>query len=257
MLLLLVACKGPVEEAPALADGTTISERCGLLIRDFHGDGALEQAEAIATWMDDVVDAGEQGYTLDPLDMSMVDAYEYSDELEPDEMTAAIVPRRTLGGLDDHAAVVPEADQSFADPSYAAWDRTITVGSEQGYLAGEDLETDNDIVKSTLGIDIGYPMTKWYRWVELERGTGQIFLSVITEAGWSDDGKNGVLAGFTIEGWVPAGDGEVLWYNATWTQFVTALDEFADDEFKLDQLVKGTVDYMEGTEEHVLEKAGE
>jgi hypothetical protein len=100
-------------------------------------------------------------------------------------------------------------------------------------------------------------MTKWYRWIELERGRGQVFLSVITESGWSEDGQNGVLGGFTIEGWVQDGDDGVHWYNATWTQFVTAVDEFANDEFKLNQLIKGTQDYMEGTEEHVLEKAGQ
>ena len=50
------------------------------------------------------------------------------------------------GALDQEAAVVPEPDQRFADPTtYERWDRQLTEGTADGWVAGESEAVMDDI----------------------------------------------------------------------------------------------------------------
>lgn len=247
ILLLLLACAPAAETPPP--DVETV---CRDMLREFDDDGVVESAEYLADWLDGVVDADEDGYELGPLEVADVEGLEHSDDLDVTAMMGAVVVRRSRGSLDAYAAVVPEPDQSFADKTYDAWDRTLIEGTADGYLAGGDLGTSDAVVKSTLGVTIPYPLRKDYRWIETSRGTAQVMRTWIVDEGWSQDEKNGVIGGFTIEAWYPDGDDGILWVNASWSTLVTALDDFVTDEdFWVEQLIGGTRDYMEGTEAHV------
>lgn len=247
-LLLLLACGAEPKASPP-----DLQQMCQALLRDFDdADAVTADAELLAAWLDEAVLSEEEGYTLEPLTDADVAGLDHSADLALDLMDGAVVPYLARGGLDAYAAVVPEADQSFADDTYAQWDREIVRGTAEDYLAGGELGTDDDIVKDQLGVALPYRMVKDYRWVELERGPAQVMRTVVPDEGWDEDGKNGILGGFTIELWVPDEDGNLLWANASWTLLETVVDDFVTNEdFWIDQLIGGTRDYMIGTEAHV------
>jgi hypothetical protein len=241
-----VACSRPVKESPPDMDAL-----CHSLVLDFGTDAEAEEFGYLADWVDDEIADPEPGYTLDLLTDDDIDGLDHSDLVDLSTMYGAVVIRRTLGTIDQHSAVVPEEDQSFADSSYDSWDRTIKAGTADDYLAGGDLLTDNAIVKTTYGVTIPYPMQKEYHWLELDRGTVQVMRSIIYDDGWDDGGSNGVIGGFTIEMWIPNEDGGIDWLNATWTQVISSLGDLASEDFLTNQIINGSTEVMEGTEAYV------
>jgi hypothetical protein len=250
MLLALVACKGPPEASPP-----DMQELARSMLRDFDTDDEATEAQELKDWLDANWEPDpEDGYQLDALSEEYVAGLDYPEETDFSRALGAIVPRHTEGGIDAQSAVVPEEDQTFASAhrTYSKWDRTIVSGSADDYLAGGDLGTDNDVEKTNVGVTIDYGMSKDYRWIELPDGSpAQVFRTWITRSGESADGKNQVVGGFTIEVWYPEDDG-VLWVNASWSDFRTAVDDVLTEDFLVNELIDGTIDYMKGTEEHVL-----
>lgn len=246
-ILLLVQACAPAAEAPP----PEVEAVCRDLLRQFDDDEVVESAELLAEWLDGVVDGEEDGYELGGLQEADVEGLEHSENVDLATMKGAVVARRSRGSLDAYAAVVPEADQSFADKSYEKWDRTLVEGTAEGYLAGEELRCADDVEKSVLWLTIPYPLRKDYRWIETSRGTAQVMRTWIVEEGWADE-KNGVVGGFTIEAWYPDGDDGIVWVNASWSQLVSVADDaVTDEDFWIDTLIDGTRDYMEGTEAYV------
>jgi hypothetical protein len=245
--LSLFACSQPAEETPP-----DMQELTWMLLRDFATDSAPGEADQLKDWIDGEIDAAEAGYVLDTPGSAYVDELTFSDNLELGQMAGAMVFARVTGTVDDYAAVVPEADQSFADSSYVKWDRSIANGSEDDYLAGGELVADDAIEQNEgFGVVLPYPMLRDYRWVDLASGTGQLTRSVIYEEGWADDDHtNGILGGFTIEAWYPDGDG-MIWMNATWTEVISVLGDAATDTFYSDQIIDGSTAVMVGTEAYV------
>lgn len=221
-----------------------------MLLRDFGTAESLEVGELLATWADEALADPEDGYALETPPAEYVADLDFSPNLELEKMSGGLVVMRVRGTLDQHAAVVPEVDQSFADSSYVKWERAIDNGSEEAWVEGADLLADDAIEKNAgFGVILPYPMLRDYRWVDLERGTAIVTRSVIYEEGWADD-TNGIYGGFTVEMWLPDGDG-MIWLNATWTQVVSVVDEFADESFYTDQIINGSTEAMLGTEEYV------
>jgi hypothetical protein len=156
--------------------------------------------------------------------------------------------------MEMYTEVATEADQSFADDTYIKWDRTILEGSAEGLASGASIHTDNDIDKAgPFGVDIPYHAFKDYKWF----GDVLAARTWVPEEGWGEDGNNGIICGFTIELWFADGD-SIVWYNGQWTQIASIVSGFGSPEFWADQFIQGTIDYMEGTEAHVLgEDTGE
>jgi hypothetical protein len=245
LALLFPACSDPTESTPP-----DMQELTWLLLRDFASDDAVTDADQLGEWIDGQMDTREDGYVLDTPGEAYVADLTFSENLELGNMSGALVFERVRGTVDDYAATVPEPDQSFCDDSYVKWDRTIANGSGDAYVAGDELVTDDDIEKNGgFGIILPYPMSRDYRWVDLERGRGQLTRSVIYEEGWADE-NDGIIGGFTIEAWYPDDDG-MIWMNATWTQVVSVVDDFATDTFYSDQIIAGSTEVMEGTELYV------
>lgn len=246
MLLLLVACAPPPAASPA-----TFSELSAQLMREFESPDPTPVAQEVADWLVQHVD-DQDGYALDPVVAEdLADMQPQPEATDPAALLGIGVTHRVLGSLDQHVAVVPEADQRFADPStYDVWDRTLVEGTADGFVGGAGLRTENWIEKGgPFGVVIPYPMNKDYRWVTLTQGETCIFRSWETESGFSDNGKNGLVAGFTIEIWVPD-DAGLIWYNASWAELVTEVDDLIDDDYVVQSIIDGTIDYMDGTDAH-------
>lgn len=240
MLLMLLACKEDPVKAPA-----TMEELVVAMLVDFATDAGDTAAEDLGTWALNHVDDGVESYTLSPLQEEDVDTLEHPDSLNLPAMLAMAIPARLDGNMDRYVATVPIPDQSFVDPvGYSKWDRTILVGTEAEFLAGGPLETTSDIVKKNLWIEIPYQMFEDYRWVSTSHGDVLISRSWIPEAGWAEDGENGVLGGFTVEIWVPDGD-TMIWLTATWTMVEAVV---GDDAFLYDQTVSSMYQMYDTTE---------
>lgn len=257
LLCGLVGCAKPPDAAPA-----TVDELSSTLLRDFEGDAPEATATELAAWLLAHVDE-QDGFSLaditadDVADMP----YDGGEDGEPDftQQSGIAVTHRVIGTLEEHVAVVPEADQSFADsdPSggyYDAWDRTITEGDADTFVAGSDLRTENSIEKHNFTVVIPYELGKDYRWITIDiDGTATdtlMFRSYELAPGWSADHQNGLVYGWTVELWVPDPNGDLIWYNASWCQLVTAVDGLVDQDYLVQSVIDGTVDYMDGTAGH-------
>lgn len=246
MLALLLACAPPPDASPP-----SFSEASALLLAEYESEDPAPLAQVLADWL--VVHADEQdGFGLDPIPAeALVDMQPQPDATDVDRLVGIGVTHRVSASLEAHVAVVPEPDQRFADPAtYNVWTRTLGEGTATGFVAGEALRTDNEIEKGgPFGVVIPYPMKKDYRWIDLEQGPTCMFRSWETESGYSENGKNGLVAGFTIELWVPDAGG-LIWYNASWAELITEIDDLVDPDYVVSEVIAGTVDYMDGTDAH-------
>jgi hypothetical protein len=245
-LLPLLACGKPAEPAPR-----SFEELCSDLLEEFEqddDDAAVTTAE-IVVWLEDNLDTAPDGYPLayGSLDPARVAHLSFSENIDWSHTGGAIALTTVEGTQADYARISTEADQSFADDTYLRWERTITEGTAEGFLAGGPMGTYNEIEKSgPLGIVIPYPMQKDFLWFD-----GVLVARThVLEEGWGQDGENGIRAGFTVEVWYDRPDGGVGWVNASWTDMVTIVDDIASEEFLIEELIKGTHDYFDGTEAH-------
>lgn len=241
LLPILVGCKP--EESPATLDALTLGA-----LQEFDAPEAADHVAGLRTWLLEQAEEWPDGYTLDPVEAGDLDTMDHSDGVEWERVLGAGVPLRVAGTMDGYTRVASEADQTFADPStYIKWDRTLIDGTASAFADGDPMRTDNDIEKSgPFGIVISYDASKDYRWF----GDVLAARTFVPEEGWDEDHENGIICGFTIEIWFDDGD-EVVWYNGSWTQLASVVDDYADDSFWVQQFINGTIDYMEGTEAHV------
>ncbi|MDP2311652.1 MAG: hypothetical protein Q8P41_02010 [Pseudomonadota bacterium] len=259
LLLALFACADPPVEAPPSDEGVTLDEMTlGAIVAFDDPEGADHVAELhdwlLANQAEWAAEGFTGGYTLGVVDEDDLGSVEHSDGTVWAEVLGAGVPLAVRGTLDGYADAATEEDQSFADPAtYIEWTRTITGGSAEAFVGGEPMQTDNVIEKGgPFGVVIPYEANKDFRWFD-----GVLAARTwVPEEGWGDDGKNGIICGFTIELWfeAPAVDGgtEVVWYNGSWTQIATVIgDEFPEDVL-ISQFIDGTIDYMLGTEAFVM-----
>lgn len=253
--LFLLACAKPPAAAPATVDELSIT-----LLREFESEAPEATASELAAWLIDNADA-QDGFTLGPVVAADVAdmPYDGGEDGDPDltKQRGVAVTHRVTASLDAHVAIVPEADQSFADPTYDTWDRTLLEGDAEGLASGEGLRTFNVIVKNGAGnVTIPYDMSKDYRWVTLTLDDQPVdtlmFRSWSLEPGWGEDGRNGLVYGWTVELWVPDGDNDMIWYNASWCWLSTILDGLVDEDFVISEIIAGTVDYMDGTDQHAI-----
>lgn len=242
-MILLAGCGPEAEESPK-----TLEELTQLALRDFWSDAAAEHVAGIEEWMAENVDNGVDGYYFEALPEEVVADIEHDAAIVWEECLGAAVVHRVDGTLADYAQVATEADQSFADPTYSRWERTIIEGTAEGFVGGEDMKTDNDVEKSYATVSIPYRMYKDFRWF----GETLAAVTWVPAAGYNAEGDNGIVGGFTVEIWVDDG-GSVVWYNGQWSDLDTVLDPFISPDGARDLLIDGTIDYMDGTAEHVAD----
>jgi hypothetical protein len=240
----LIACAAPPEAAPL-----TLEEATRQLLVRFDEDDVTALAAELSTRVDEARDELSEGAQLTLLTDEEVDGIDHDPDTDLSLAYGAALAVHVRGSVSSHAAVVPEADQTFCSDSYDRYDRSIVEGSAATYLSGGDLRTENAIEKDVGLAVLPYPMSKAYRWVSLPAGTAQVARSVIHDAGYSADGKTGVVVGFTIELWLPDGEEAMLWYNATWTQVASPVE--LGEEFLVNQILGGARDEITTTELYV------
>ncbi len=244
LFLSLLACSPDAAKAPVTLDGALLR-----VLTDFRAAQAVPLAEDLATLVEDEVLTAEDGVTLGAITAESVAGVAYEGSPDWDQVYGGAIARTLEGPMRRYAESVVEADQAAViGDGYASWDRTLVEGSVSGYLAGEPLTAEDAVVKEApFGITLPYPMRKEWLTVTTPRGEVQLMRSVIYREGWSDDRKNGIVVGFTVELWMPADIG-ITWFNGTWTQVVTPLGDIATPEFMVGQILGGAEDAMIGTE---------
>jgi len=243
MLVLCAACADvEAETAPP-----TIESQSLLALQRFYEDDAGEQIAVLRELVDAEVSDTPHGFYFRALSAEDVEMFEHSDAAIWEHTTGCGVLAKMAGELSQYAAVVPEEDQSFPDPGYEAWTREITKGNADDFLAGDPLDTWNEVVKAEIGFAVDYGMHKDYRWHD--GGLAQI--SLVPEGEMPADAfSTELVVGFTIELWYEL-DGTMIWYNASWTEIESPIDEDnVEIEGWLDLLIDGTLDYYWGTQEH-------
>ncbi len=242
--VLFLACS----EAPQQEPPPTFEEQSLLTLQRFYEADAADHVAALRTHVEGLVDADPQGFAFRALGPEDVEMYEHDEEHVLWERTGgAGVIARMRGEMDDYVRVSLEADQSFVDSTYDIWSREVTAGDPEKFLTADgDVDTWNHIEKTLLDITIPYDMDKDFRWY----GDTLAFISLVPEAGFNPEGDNGIVVGFTIELWYEDEEG-LVWYNASWSQLKTILDEAITFEGAIQLLIDGTLDYYWGTEEHV------
>jgi hypothetical protein len=231
------------ETAPASLESQSL-----LALQRFYEDDAGDQVSLLLDLLDKEDRSVPGGFYFDQLAPEDVEMFEHSDEADWDHTAGCGVLAEVRGELQQYVDSVPEEDQSFPDPTYAEWTRSVSGGDVGDFLAGEgDLQTDNHIEKSYVIYTVEYDMDKDFRWFD----DTLAMISLVPDGRFPDDGGVGLVVGFTLELWYLRND-TVVWYNASWTEIESPLDEDAQDkEAWLDILISGTLDYYWGTEEHV------
>jgi hypothetical protein len=84
-------------------------------------------------------------------------------------------------------------------------------------------------------------------------GDAVIARSWIEEPGCNDNGKNCVMASFSLEFYLPdpTADSRTIRLTSTWIDLVTQADSILTEEGSLDQLVNGIYDIFENTDAHL------
>ena len=244
-LLLFLACKHPESSPPTLEDLSRTA------LKNFNEDSEAEDVNALLNWLVSNPTPESKGWAFTTIDAETVAEMPPDPDVDIDTVEAggAGVLDTVDGEVMGYAEASVEADQSFADPTYNRWDR-IFLSGEDCFLDGCDMDTDNDISKDGFGVTIDYKMFKDFRWVSTDLGDTMIARSWVPNSSFGEDGKNGILCGWTIEIWAPTDDG-VLWFNGSWSRLKTILDDIATDDLMISELIKGTLKYYEGTEAHV------
>jgi hypothetical protein len=248
LALLLTACTPDPKPADESLDAL-----CLRVLREFDDADLDSIGETMASTIEASVLPAEGGVRLGSITDADVRGLAYDPGVDWGQVYGAAVARTLEGTIDDYASLMPLSDQGYLD-GYESWDRSIVAGTAEGYLDGRDLAVEDSIVKQApFGILLPYPSRRDLHWVDLPRGRGQVQRGVIYEAGFSDDGKSGVIVGFTVEMWFPASPSTLTWMNATWTQVVTPLGDLATEEFLAGEIVDGGIEVMESTEAHLAE----
>ncbi len=243
LILTLFACTEiESKEAPPTLESQSLKA-----VQRFYDDDAEEQIATLVELVTAEVTDEPHGFYFGALTPEDVDMYEHSDEAIWEHTTGCGVLAKMRGTVAQYAAIVPEPDQSFPDPSYAVWSRTITDGDAASFVAGGALDTWNVVEKSAVGMSVAYEMDKDFRWY----GDTLAMISLVPEGNLPVELLDTELVvGFTIELWYTLDD-TLIWYNGSWTEIESPLDEDnVDVEGWLDLLISGTLDYYWGTEEH-------
>lgn len=248
LLIPALALLGACADVEADVAPPTLESQSLLALQRFYEDDAGEQIAVLRELVDAEVSDTPHGFYFRELEPEDVEMFEHSDEAIWEHTAGCGVLAKMGGELSQYVTVVPEADQSFPDPGYERWTREVTGGDVDAFLHdGGELDTWNEVVKAEVGFAVEYGMDKDFRWHDDVLAQ----VSLVPEGHMPVDAfSTELVVGFTIELWYPL-DGTLIWYNASWTEIESPIDEDnVEIEPWLDLLIDGTLDYYWGTQEH-------
>ena len=245
----LGACAKEREQAPRALDDIVHA-----LFADFEdADAMVQDADDLSAWLDT---EGDSDTLWDGLRLTNLSSREVSDV---DHASAQVELSQHIGLANgapsafsplDHAARVPDADQTWTDPDgFTAYERANTDGDAAAFAAGGGvLRTRNTVTKKGgFGIAIPFELHKDYRWVEADRDV-LVARSWVAEPGCSDNGKNCVMQSFGVDAYVRDGDASLRLY-AVWLELVTEVDAFLSEDGRVAMLAESNQTILDTAEQ--------
>ena len=154
----------------------------------------------------------------------------------------------------EHAKLASRADQTWTDPAFDRYVRTVIEGTSASFsTGGGPLLTMNDIIRSgAFGISIPYTLRKDYYWVAVEGGQALLSRWWLVEPGCSDNGKNCVEQSAGLEIYAPRRGGSQR-FICNWIQTVTQADGLLSEDGMLHLIAEGNQDLMTETDAYLSE----
>jgi len=248
-VLGLVGCAKAPEVAPV-----DLSEGLQRLFRDYD-DPTLraDAAGALDRWLRE--DGGDdlywEGVLIENLGEEQIGDLLDFQPVYADHRGVATVYQSGFDAF-DHAALASLPDQTWTDPNFDRYDRTLLDGDPATFPMGDSsLLTRNEIIRSGgFGIAIPYTLRKDYHWVDVRDGEALLSRWWLETPGCSDNGKNCVLQSYGVEVYAPR-DAGALRLIANWIQTVTQADGLISEDGMIQLIADGNQDLMEGTDEHL------
>ena len=217
-----------------------------------------EAADNLGAWIDRNIDTPEaiEGLVLENLTEADIAAVPHPEK-SLDDMIGVAGELPSSFPVEDHAAYLVLPDQTFSNPgTYKTYARTITEGEANLFAKGDGelIRTTNDVVTSTLGIEVPYTLMKDYRWVEGETERAVIGRAWLEERSCNDGGGNCVEHTYSLDVFYADGPGRSQRMTASWSDVQTSIT--FTDEIKIKSLANGIQDVFEHSEKF-LEEGGE
>lgn len=261
VLLALSGCAR--ERAPAPDDVDALSR---FLFTNWEDERLVQEAMTNMTvWLEDegtTEVAREEGYRLDALSAEEIGPLEYPTRTPLSELIGVAVSGESPHPIEVHAELVTLRDQTWNARQYDLYDRVITEGSADAFLAEgahevpELIRTDNDIEQERLSVRIGYRLIKNYRWTEIDDGRRAVVARTwAPEIGCSNPEEmsgNCLELSFSVDLFVEGDAGQTLRHTSSWNR--TDLSVNLGDDLQVAALANGIIDIFEDTDEFIEER---
>lgn len=220
-----------------------------------HHDDPELLAEGMAnlgTWLETTgrTEAATEGYRVTPLAPEDVAALDRPDRALQDASGVAVAAV-SVHPLEPHAEITTLPDQLYNNPGgYDRYDRAVVEGDPEAFVTCDsDLDTINDIDKTTVGVRIPYVLHKDFHWVHLdERRSAFVGRSHIAESSCSDNERNCLYQSYSVDIWYRHGTGDTVRMTSTWNEITSVADAFLSEDQQVAVAVDGMLDIFENTD---------
>ncbi|MCB9796325.1 MAG: hypothetical protein H6741_26825 [Alphaproteobacteria bacterium] len=218
LLLLAVGCKKPVE-APA-----EVEELSSFLFMEWDNeDPAVMEAGlvnllAIADGLDLSAEVEERAFTVQGgISREEVEAYVEHD-FDPQDTDAVGIFYRSPYSVAEHMLHVALTDRTMVEPSSPnIYNREWIQGEPQALLA-EDFEiinAMNDVERENFLFELRFDLDKYWRVVRTPDGEQAVFARSFNVDSCDNGGNISLLHAYSVDVFVPDGDGTVR-FQAAW-----------------------------------------
>lgn len=263
LLLLATACAR--ERAPASDDVDGLSR---FLFRNWEDERAMSDAMSNVTrWLEgdgQLEESQEFGFVLTALTAEDIgDDITYPTRTPISDLVGVAVSYNSPHPIEVHAELVTLADQTWNASAYDTFDRTLTEGSADAFLAEgahevpELIRTHNDIVQQRLGVTIPYTLRKDYRWVTFDDGRRAVVARTwAPELGCSNMEElkgNCLELSFSVDMFVEDGPDDTLRMTSSWNRLSLVVE--LSEQLQIGTLANGIIGIFEDTDEYIEERA--
>jgi|GEM_PF-673674 len=222
----LAGC-APPPEAP-----TELSDLSRYLYREYnHEDPRVMQAGA-ANMFDFLSTLDLDGERLDrsfePEDLQEEDVFDIDRPDRPLENCGPIsIGGTSRHGIEAHALLMTQPDQTDAEASATFYDRTFPELSDPSCFVNREcdlLVTVNDAERQNALLTVQFTLFKNFRWVEVLDEDGEHDRWAIVARSWFDrewegaQGENALLQSYASDLWFEDDDGTVWRYQSLWSE---------------------------------------
>lgn len=259
-LIFGLVSSGCVHTVDAPVELTTLSPK--MFADQDDADLLSDDLDGLASWLDSR-DSVEDGYILPPMPESGVVDITRPPNTSLGNTIGGLADAQSTATLQQQVDFILLADQTVVNQNdYSTFDRTFLEGEDCfGDGSCDRLVTENDMVKTSLGVTIPYFYFKDYQRVVFLDADGTERNAVVSrgwieEEGWEvvdeeKEPKNGLVQSYTLDVFMESPDGTVHRSQALWTEMVLSID--LGQQFLEDQLILGLRGVFEDTDAAIAE----